>query len=141
MGMRILLLLTISWIVGLTAAPVHDRRHAVLGAGPDPDRRRPVPALEGDDRDPRVARGRRRRTRRRAARRPSVGVLVQIVLLDIVFSLDSVLTAVGMANDIPVMIAAVVIAVGVMLFASGPALARSSTQHPTVKMLALRSCS
>ncbi len=44
--------------------------------------------------------------------------LVQIVLLDIVFSLDSVLTAVGMANDVGVMITAVVIAVGVMLFAT-----------------------
>ena len=50
-------------------------------------------------------------------------VLFQIVILDIVFSLDSVLTAVGMAEDIAVMVAAVVIAVGVMLFASGPDLA------------------
>jgi predicted tellurium resistance membrane protein TerC len=63
-------------------------------------------------------------------------VLLQIVLLDIVFSLDSVLTAVGMANDIPVMVAAVVIAVGVMLFASGP-ISRFVHEHPTVKMLAL----
>jgi predicted tellurium resistance membrane protein TerC len=63
-------------------------------------------------------------------------ILVQIVLLDIVFSLDSVLTAVGMANDIPVMVAAVVIAVGVMLFASGP-ISRFVHEHPTVKMLAL----
>jgi predicted tellurium resistance membrane protein TerC len=63
-------------------------------------------------------------------------VLIQIVLLDIVFSLDSVLTAVGMANDIPVMVAAVVIAVGVMLFASGP-ISRFVHEHPTVKMLAL----
>ena len=58
MGMRILLLLTISWIVGLTAAGLHARRHRVLVARPDPHRRRPVPALEGHDRDPRVARGR-----------------------------------------------------------------------------------
>ena len=63
-------------------------------------------------------------------------ILVQIVLLDIVFSLDSVLTAVGMANDIAVMVTAVVIAVGVMLFASGP-ISRFVHQHPTVKMLAL----
>ena len=63
-------------------------------------------------------------------------VLVQIVLLDIVFSLDSVLTAVGMANEVAVMIAAVVIAVGVMLVASGP-LARFVHEHPSVKMLAL----
>jgi predicted tellurium resistance membrane protein TerC len=64
------------------------------------------------------------------------GVIVQILLLDIVFSLDSVITAVGMAEDIEVMIAAVVIAVLVMLFASGP-LSDFVSKHPTVKMLAL----
>lgn len=63
-------------------------------------------------------------------------VIVQILLLDIVFSLDSVITAVGMAEDIEVMIAAVVIAVLVMLVASGP-LAAFVSKHPTVKMLAL----
>ena len=64
------------------------------------------------------------------------GVLFQIVLLDIVFSLDSVLTAVGMSNEIVIMVAAVVIAVGVMLFASGP-ISHFVHDHPTVKMLAL----
>jgi predicted tellurium resistance membrane protein TerC len=64
------------------------------------------------------------------------GVIVQILLLDIVFSLDSVITAVGMAEDIEVMVAAVVIAVGVMLVASGP-LSSFVSRHPTVKMLAL----
>ena len=63
-------------------------------------------------------------------------MLVQIVLLDIVFSLDSVLTAVGLVDEIPIMIAAVVIAVGVMLVASGP-LSRFVHEHPSVKMLAL----
>ena len=63
-------------------------------------------------------------------------VIIQIMLLDIVFSLDSVITAVGMADDIGVMIAAVIIAIGVMLFASGP-IAAFVEQHPTVKMLAL----
>jgi predicted tellurium resistance membrane protein TerC len=63
-------------------------------------------------------------------------VIVQILLLDIVFSLDSVITAVGMAEDIEVMIAAVVIAVLVMLVASGP-LSKFVSEHPTVKMLAL----
>jgi predicted tellurium resistance membrane protein TerC len=63
-------------------------------------------------------------------------VIVQILLLDIVFSLDSVITAVGMANEIAVMVAAVVIAVLVMLFASGP-IAAFVARHPTVKMLAL----
>jgi predicted tellurium resistance membrane protein TerC len=64
------------------------------------------------------------------------GVLVQIALLDIVFSLDSVITAVGMAEQIEVMIAAVVIAVGFMMFSAGPVSAFVEA-HPTVKMLAL----
>jgi predicted tellurium resistance membrane protein TerC len=63
-------------------------------------------------------------------------IIVQIIILDIVFSLDSVITAVGMADDIEVMVAAVVIAVGVMLVASGP-IADFVHHHPTVKMLAL----
>ena len=63
-------------------------------------------------------------------------VLVQIALLDIVFSLDSVITAVGMADDIGVMITAVVIAVGFMMF-SARAVGDFVERHPTVKMLAL----
>ena len=63
-------------------------------------------------------------------------VLVQILLLDVVFSLDSVITAVGMANHLTIMIAAVVIAVGVMMFAAGP-IGEFVARHPTVKMLAL----
>ncbi len=63
-------------------------------------------------------------------------VIFQILLLDIVFSLDSVITAVGMASHVEVMIAAVVIAVGIMLFASG-AVSKFVNNHPTVKMLAL----
>ena len=65
-----------------------------------------------------------------------VAVIVQILLLDVVFSLDSVITAVGMANQLPVMIAAVVIAVGVMMFAAGP-IGSFVARHPTIKMLAL----
>ena len=64
------------------------------------------------------------------------GVIVQIMLLDIIFSLDSVITAVGMANEVIVMIAAVVIAVLVMLVASGY-VTRLIDRHPTLKMLAL----
>lgn len=63
-------------------------------------------------------------------------VIVQILLLDIVFSLDSVITAVGMVEELPVMIAAVVIAVGIMLLAAG-AINDFVSRHPTVKMLAL----
>jgi len=64
------------------------------------------------------------------------GVIVQILLLDIIFSLDSVITAVGMADDVMVMILAVIIAVGVMLVSAAP-LGAFVERHPTVKMLAL----
>ena len=63
-------------------------------------------------------------------------VVTQIAVIDIVFSLDSVITAVGMADDLWVMVVAVMAAVGVMLAASTP-LANFITAHPTVKMLAL----
>jgi len=63
-------------------------------------------------------------------------VIVQILLLDIVFSLDSVITAVGMANQLWIMIAAVIIALGVMLAFAG-AISDFVNRHPTVKMLAL----
>jgi predicted tellurium resistance membrane protein TerC len=64
------------------------------------------------------------------------GVIVQILLLDIVFSLDSVITAVGMADNIWVMVTAVVIALGVMLKFAG-AISDFVNRHPTLKMLAL----
>jgi predicted tellurium resistance membrane protein TerC len=64
------------------------------------------------------------------------GVIVQIMLLDMVFSLDSVITAVGMVNELAIMIAAVMIAVFIMLIAVG-AISSFVDRHPTVKMLAL----
>jgi predicted tellurium resistance membrane protein TerC len=64
------------------------------------------------------------------------GVIIQILLLDIVFSLDSVITAVGMAEDLAVMVIAVIVAVGVMLVSAG-AISDFVDKHPTVKMLAL----
>lgn len=68
---------------------------------------------------------------------PSFGaVIFQIILLDIVFSLDSVITAVGMVDEIAVMILAVTIAVGIMLVSAG-AISDFVNRHPTVKMLAL----
>jgi predicted tellurium resistance membrane protein TerC len=63
-------------------------------------------------------------------------VIVQIMLLDIVFSLDSVITAVGMADDVSVMVAAVVLAVAIMMFAAEP-ISGFVNRHPTVKVLAL----
>ncbi|MCF6472209.1 TerC family protein [Nonomuraea sp. MG754425] len=71
-----------------------------------------------------------------AAAASFASVIAQIMVLDVVFSLDSVITAVGMVDELGVMIAAVVVAVAVMLFASGP-ISRFVDQHPTVKMLAL----
>jgi predicted tellurium resistance membrane protein TerC len=63
-------------------------------------------------------------------------VIIQIILLDIVFSLDSVITAVGMVNNIPIMVGAVVVAVIFMMLFSGP-ISGFVDRHPTVKMLAL----
>ena len=136
MGMRILLLLTISWIIGLTQPLVtlfenefSWRDVILIGGGLFLLWKATTEiheALEGEEAHASTTRG-------TASLR---GVLVQIVLLDIVFSLDSVLTAVGMVDDIPVMVAAVVLAVGVMLVASGP-LSRFVHDHPSVKILAL----
>lgn len=64
------------------------------------------------------------------------GVLLQIALLDLVFSVDSVITAVGMAEDVAVMALAIIIAVGVMLLSAG-FISRFVAQHPTIKMPAL----
>jgi len=137
MGMRILLLLTISWIIGLTQPlfeildrPFSVRDLILIGGGLFLLWKATTEiheSLEGEPAQPGAP----------AVAVATLGaVLVQVVLLDIVFSLDSVLTAVGMVDEVPIMIAAVIIAVGVMLFASGP-LSRFVHDHPTVKMLAL----
>lgn len=63
-------------------------------------------------------------------------VIIQIALLDIVFSLDSVITAVGMADKITIMVTAVILAVGVMMLSAGP-ISSFVNRHPTVKILAL----
>ena len=71
---------------------------------------------------------------------PKVGaffwVIVQIIIIDLIFSLDSIITAIGMAQDLAIMIAAVVIACAIMYASSGP-VARFVAEHPTTKMLAL----
>ncbi len=63
-------------------------------------------------------------------------IMLQIMVLDLVFSLDSVITAIGMADEIMVMIIAVVVAVGVMMAGAGP-ISRFVQKHPSIKMLAL----
>ncbi len=65
-----------------------------------------------------------------------VSVIIQIMLLDIVFSLDSVITAVGMVDELAIMIIAVIVAAGVMIFTAGP-LGEFVERHPTIKILAL----
>ena len=137
MFMRIGLLLTINWIANLTNELFSIAGHGfsgrdliLLGGGLFLIYKATTEIhekLEGDD----------HATESGPVKHASFGsVIIQILLLDIVFSLDSVITAVGMAEDIEVMIAAVVIAVLVMLFASGP-LSDFVSKHPTVKMLAL----
>ena len=135
MGLRILLLLTITWIMGMTRPlftvfddPVTVRDlililgglfliakstmevHAQL-EGPEVEETSAVVATFG-------------------------GVLVQIGLIDLVFSIDSVVTAIGLAKDVEIMIAAVVISIGVMMIAAGP-VGAFVDKHPTIKMLAL----
>src|SRR5689334_17716847 len=71
-----------------------------------------------------------------AVRATVSGVLTQIVLIDIVFSLDSIITAVGMVDEIRIMIAAVIVSVGLMMVFAGP-IGRFISARPTIKMLAL----
>jgi predicted tellurium resistance membrane protein TerC len=135
MFMRILLLLSISWVIGLTEPlftlidqEVSGRDLILIGGGLFLIGKATFEIhekLEGEE-------------GHSSARVPPsfVAVIVQILLLDIVFSLDSVITAVGMADDVEVMIAAVVIAVLVMLVSSR-AISAFVEEHPTIKMLAL----
>jgi predicted tellurium resistance membrane protein TerC len=135
LGTRILLLLSLAWIVGLEASLFELFGHGISG-------RDLVLILGGifligkstHEIHHKVEGG--HEEGRQLAAVSFVGVLVQIALLDIVFSLDSVITAVGMADQIMVMIIAVMIAVGIMLIASGP-IAAFVGKHPTVAMLAL----
>ena len=135
MVMRIGLLMSIAWIVRLRAPlvtvfgqAISGRDMILLGGGLFLLGKATLEIherLEGED-----AHG----TDRVA---PSFGaVIVQIMLLDIVFSLDSVITAVGMANDLSVMVAAVVLSVGIMMFSAEP-ISAFVGKHPTVKVLAL----
>jgi len=137
MGTRILLLLSLTWIMRLTKpwftiGPQEiSGRDAILLVGGMfllwKSTREIHERLEGaEESAAREAKGKATMT----------SVLTQIALLDIVFSLDSVITAVGMANSVAIMIAAIVIAVGVMMWASGP-LGGFVEKHPTIKMLAL----
>ena len=136
---RIILLFTLTWMMRLTAPLVHGLRDGHIGARHHPDRRRPVPHRQGDARNPRRDRGARRSRAGdddAAAGKAFLWVVTQLALVDLVFSLNSIITAIGMAQEIEIMIAAVVIAMIVMYAASGP-VSRFVADHPTTKMLAL----
>lgn len=132
---RIVLLFSLSWVIGLTEPLFAIAEHAVSGrdlillvgglfliAKATHEIHQKLEGVEGHA---------------SARVKPSFrGVILQILLLDVVFSLDSVITAVGMVDHISIMVAAVVIAAVVMILAAGP-LSLFVEQHPTIKMLAL----
>ena len=136
-GTRVLLLLSIAWIVKLTRPLFSVLGHGVSGR----DLILLVGGLflitkatfeihaklEGEEHDTQTAAG---------AARSLARVVVQIMLIDIVFSLDSVITAVGMVDHVSIMIAANVVALGIMLAAAG-GISAFVDRHPTIKMLAL----
>ncbi|SEG80339.1 Membrane protein TerC, possibly involved in tellurium resistance [Nonomuraea solani] len=133
---RLLLLLGLSWVVQLTEPLFTVLGHAISGRdlilllgglfllGKSVTEIHHSMEVAGD------------KSGKQAAAASFASVIVQIMILDVVFSLDSVITAVGMVDELGVMIAAVVVAVLVMLFASGP-ISRFVDSHPSIKMLAL----
>jgi predicted tellurium resistance membrane protein TerC len=135
MFMRIALLFSLSWIIGLTAPLIEifgvalSGRDLILVAGGlfllAKSTHEIHQKLEGDEGEASAR-----------VRASFAGVIIQIILLDIVFSLDSVLTAIGMVSQIEIMIAAVVISVIFMMLFSG-VISDFVQRHPTVKMLAL----
>jgi predicted tellurium resistance membrane protein TerC len=135
MGTRIVLLLLITWIMRLEAnwftvfgLEISGRDLILIGGGLFLIAKATLEiheSLEGEEEEAHSA-----------GAAGFTAVIVQIGIIDIVFSLDSVITAVGMAEDVAVMIIAIVIAVGVMMFSAG-AIGRFVDRHPTVKMLAL----
>ena len=134
---RIALLFSITWLIGLTAPLFHvavldqgfsGRDLILLGGGLFLLAKSVSEihgALEGGE-----------RPRHATAAASVLMVIVQIGLLDIVFSLDSVFTAVGLAQHIEIMVAAIVLAVLVMMWLAGP-ISAFIERHPTIKMLAL----
>jgi predicted tellurium resistance membrane protein TerC len=132
---RILLLLSITWVMGLSTElfsvpgrAVSGRDLILIGGGLFLLAKSTLEihgSLEAEEHE-----------RSSAGRASFVGVITQIAIIDIVFSLDSVITAVGLVEHVEVMIAAVIIAVVVMMFLAGP-ISDFVDRHPTIKMLAL----
>jgi predicted tellurium resistance membrane protein TerC len=135
MGTRILLLFSLAWIVRLTAPLFSLWTHEISG--------RDLILIAGGlfllGKSTHEIHGRLEGEERESSTRAAssfASVLVQIALLDIVFSLDSVITAVGMVDQVSVMVVAVIISVLIMMLAAEP-ISAFVHRHPTVKMLAL----
>ncbi len=139
MFLRIGLLLMLSWIIGLTEPLFHlagkgfaGRDLILIGGGlfllwkSTAEIHETVAADEGDDPV----------SMPRAIGSGFAGAIVQIMLIDLVFSLDSIITAIGMVDQVPVMIAAVISSVGLMMLASA-SIGRFISAYPTIKVLAL----
>jgi predicted tellurium resistance membrane protein TerC len=134
MFMRIGLLLLLSWLVGLTEPLVtigrdfSGRDLILLGGGlfllwkSTTEIHQLTEGVEGQASS--------------KVKNTFAAVIMQIIVIDLVFSLDSIITAVGMVNEIPIMVTAVVLSVGLMMVFAGP-IGRFVSSHPTVKMLAL----
>ncbi len=133
---RIVLLSLLFWLIGLTQPVITVKsfafswRDIILIAGglfliakATREIHAEVEASEGGDDE-------------RSAARAFFWVIMQIIVVDMVFSLDSIITAIGMAQDLEIMVAAVVIACVIMYISSGP-VSRFVAEHPTTKMLAL----
>ncbi|MGJ3649463.1 TerC family protein [Sphingomonas sp. GlSt437] len=156
LGLRLVLLSTVAWIVGLTAPVIDLGISGPVGAHGEPSFETALSARDliliagglfllwkatkeihhSIDPTPSAAMLDKRDGPAQAVAM-TVGVAItQILLLDLVFSVDSILTAVGMTDQLPIMIAAVIIAVGLMMIAAGP-LARFIEHNPSVVMLAL----
>lgn len=135
MLMRIALLLSITWVMGLSepfftifGRDISGRDLILFGGGLFLMAKSTLEihgSLEGEEHEKQAKAG-----------ATFIGVITQIAIIDIVFSLDSVITAVGLADHVEVMIAAVIVAVFVMMFLAGP-ISDFVDRHPTVKMLAL----
>lgn len=135
---RIALLLSLAWVMSLTAPlftvlayEISGRDLILIGGGLFllwKSSAEIFESLEGEEEEEEKSAS--------AVKSAFISTLIQIAIIDIVFSLDSVITAVGMAKDVPVMVLAIVIAIGVMMFAAR-SIAEFVERHPSIKMLAL----
>ena len=134
--LRVILLFSLSWVIGLTAPLFTVLRQEISG--------RDLILLAGglfllgkatfEIHD--SLEGEHGHASKGAAAKSFVSIIIQILLLDAVFSLDSVITAIGMVEDVSIMIAAVVVAIAFMMFFAAP-VGNFVSRHPTIKMLAL----